>query len=449
MNIAVIRPSMFGEPSSDVMMPLVFAVLSSLTPHDIRLEFYDERAADLPDSISAPVIALTVETFAARRSYQLADRYRKEGKKVIMGGFHPSLMPQECLGHADAVIIGDAEDTWPLVIEDLRKDTLRSTYTSSGDFSLASVRYDYSVLSHRRYRLIGLVQYCRGCRYNCDFCSIHAFYHDSLRFRPIENVVEDIRNMKQKYLFFVDDNLFSDVEKAGQLFDAIKPLKKKWVCQVSMDAANNPEMLERMRRSGCIMVLIGFESLNIKNLKQMGKGANIKSGDYEKVIRNIYNAGLMIYGTFIVGYDGDTADTAGELKEFALKHKFAVANFNPLMPMPGTPLYARLAAEDRLPYRKWWIDEGYSYGDAMLNPAGMSGQELMESCRRARYEFNSVKCLIQRSLNRKANSRTLSNLSIFWLAGIISAREIKFKQGRKLGGREKIPDAGAVRPGVS
>ena len=437
MNIAFIRPSMFGGPSSDVMMPLVFAVIRALTPKDIQIDFYDERAADLPQQISAPVIAMTVETFSARRSYQLADRFRAQGKTVIMGGFHPTLMQEECLEHADAIITGDAEDTWPRVLADLKQGTLKTQYDSKGDFDISAAQYDYSVFSDRRYKLIGTVQFCRGCRYSCDFCSIHAFYHDGIRFRDISSVVEDIRNLKQKYLFFVDDNLFSDTRQASKLFDAIKPLKKRWVCQISMDVARDPDMLASMRKSGCIMVLIGFESLNVKNLMQMGKGANIKSGDYEEVIRNIYNAGLMIYGTFVIGYDGDTRGTAGELMDFALKHKFAVANFNPLMPMPGTPLYARLLAEGRMPFNKWWIDDAFHYGDAMLDPRGMSGHELMESCKEARYKFNTIGSLLKRMTNWRVNSRSFKNLFVFWAAGIVSRREIHFKQGRKLGASDE------------
>lgn len=433
MRIAFIRPSMFGEPSSDVMMPLVFTVIRPLTPPGIQIDFYDERAEELPADIPAPIVALTVETFAARRAYDLGDRFRAEGKKVIMGGFHPSLVSDECLEHADAVIIGDAEDTWPELLDDLDRGSLKKRYVSTGNFSLADTKYDYSVIKSRHYRLIGMIQYCRGCKFSCDFCSIHAFYHDGIRFRSLEDTVTDIKNLKQKYVFFVDDNIFSDPEKASALIDAVKPLGKKWVCQISMDAARDPDLLKRMHESGCIMVLIGFESLNINNLKQMGKGANIACGDYEKIINNIYDAGLMIYGTFIIGYDGDTKETAGILMDFAMKHKFAVANFNPLMAMPGTRLYDRLAAEGRLPYPRWWIDEKYRYGDAMLVPAGMTEQELVDSCREARYAFHSFRGIVKRITNHKANSRNLTNLFVFLAAGIVSGREVRFKQGRKLG----------------
>ena len=172
-----------------------------------------------------------------------------------MGGFHPSLVSDECLKHADAVIIGDAEDTWPELLDDLDRGSLKKRYVSTGNFSLADTKYDYSVIKSRHYRLIGMIQYCRGCKFSCDFCSIHAFYHDGIRFRSLEDTVTDIKNLKQKYVFFVDDNIFSDPEKASALIDAVKPLGKKWVCQISMDAARDPDLLKRMHESGCIMLL--------------------------------------------------------------------------------------------------------------------------------------------------------------------------------------------------
>ena len=184
------------------------------------------------------------------------------------------------------------------------------------------------------------------------------------------------------------------------------------------------------------MVLIGFESLNENNLKQMGKGANIKYKDYEKVIKNVYDAGIMIYGTFVIGYDYDTKDTYKELVDFAIKNKFAIANFNPLMPMPGTRLYDRLKKENRLIHNKWWLDDDYRYGDAMLIPKGMTPEELLNGCKNARYTFNTYKNIFKRSLNFKSNSRGLMNLGIYYLVNIISRFEIHMKQGRRLGYNE-------------
>lgn len=437
MKIAFIRPSMLGGQSKDGMTPLIFAIIKPLTPPDIDIVFYDERVEPLPENFDADAVAMTVETFAARRAYKLALKYHAEGKKVIMGGFHPTMLPDECLKYADTVITGEAEDTWAQVVNDLKSGTLKRIYKSNGKCNLSECKLDYSVFKGKKYHPIGLVQFSRGCRYACDFCSIHAFYGSNIRCKSIDCIIGEIRSMKEKYIFFIDDNIFSDKKAAKELFTALVPLKKKWFCQISMDIAKDKEILALMKKSGCMVVLIGFESLDIENLKQMGKGANIEYQDYETVIENIYDAGIMIYGTFVIGYDKDTAQTAGKLCDFALEHHFAIANFNPLMPMPGTRLLDRLNAENRLTYDKWWINPDYRYGDAMLKPKGMSEAELTESCKNARFKFNTAGNIRKRLFGGKSNRHGFGNIGIYLLANIVSRAEIHAKQGKQLGGEDE------------
>ena len=434
MKILFIRPGMLGNTSKDAMMPLVFAIIKPLTPADFDIEFYDERVEWLPESTDADLVAMTVETFSARRAYHLALTYRRQGIPVIMGGFHPTMLPDESLRYCESVIVGEAEDTWPLVMEDLRAGNLKPRYESSGKVDLSGIVYDYSVFRNKKYNKIGLLQFSRGCKFSCDFCSVHAFFKEPVRCKPIPVIVNELKAMKERYIFFIDDNLFSDEQAAKALFEALVPLKKKWVCQISIDVAKNRELLHLMKKSGCMVVLIGFESLNVENLKQMGKGANVKYNDYDEIIGNIYDAGIMIYGTFVVGYDYDTAQSTRELVEFALHHQFAIANFNPLMPMPGTRLHKRLLEEGHLSYEDWWINEEYRYGDAMLTPKSMTGEELKESCKHARYTFNSYKNIFKRLLHPKANAANLEYIAIFLLANLISRFEIRAKQGKKLGG---------------
>lgn len=434
-KIAFIRPSMFGEKSKDAMIPLVFSIIKPLTPEDVDIEFYDERVEKLPKNIDADAIAMTVETFSAKRAYKLAEEYRKAGKKVIFGGFHPTMLPEEAKEFADSIMVGEAEDTWQDVIHDLKNNTLKDFYISNNDCDLSKIRYDNSVFKGKKYNKIGLIQFSRGCKFQCEFCSVHAFYKNSIRCKSISTIISEIKKMKEKFIFFIDDNLFSNEKAATELFEALIPLKKKWFCQISIDVAKNKDLLKLMKKSGCTLVLIGFESLNIENLKQMGKDANIKNSDYQEVIKNIYDAGIMIYGTFVVGYDSDTKDSVNDLVNFAIKNKFAIANFNPLMPMPGTKLYDRLKLENKLTFDKWWLDENYSYGDAMLKPALLSESDLMNCCKEGRYKFNSYKNIFKRLLNFKANCSCMTNIVLFLLANLISRAEIYKKQGKKLGGK--------------
>jgi len=394
MKIAFIRPSMFGEKSKDAMMPLVFAIIKPLIPKDIDIVFYDERVEKIPNNLDLDVVAMTVETFSAKRAYKLATLYREQGKKVILGGFHPTLLPDETAEFADAIVIGEAEEVWTKIIEDLKNNNLQKIYSAENTSDLSQIKYDYTVFKDKKYNPIGLIQFSRGCKFQCEFCSVHGFFKNSIRCKSAETIVEELGKMKEKFIFFIDDNLFSDEEAAKNLFKELIPLKKKWVCQISIDAAKNKDLLKLMKKSGCTGVLIGFESLNIENLKQMGKGVNIQNNDYKEVINNIYDAGIMIYGTFVIGYDSDTKESVYELMNFAIENKFAVANFNPLMPMPGTKLYDRLKAEDKLTFNKWWLDDEYSYGDAMLKPKGMTEFELMDCCKNARYTFNSYQNIL-------------------------------------------------------
>lgn len=430
---------MTGESGPDALQPIVFSVLAALTPADVELEFHDQMRSRLPQVIEADAIAFSVETFSARTAYQLADRHRALGIPVILGGYHPSACPDEAAEHADAVVLGDAEDTWPDVVHDLATGNLKRRYVSGNDQPLQTPKQ--GIFTRRDYPPLGMVQFSRGCRYACEFCSIHSFYGTGIRTKTIPQIVAEIAENPQKLLFFTDDNLFADRSRAVELFEALIPLGKRWVCQISMDVARDPDLLKLMRRAGALMVLIGFESLELANLKQMGKGANL-AGDYERVIANIHAAGLMIYGTFVIGYDHDTASTAPALVDFATRNGFSVANFNPLMPMPDTRLYERMAAENRLIYPRWWLDEDFRYGDAMFHPAAMTPEELTSSCRDARFGFYSQSSILNRSRHHLMNPM---RLAVHFATNSISRRAIHAKQGAVLGAdKDVFPRTGGL-----
>lgn len=431
MRIAFIRPTMAGRTSSDALQPLIFSVMAALTPPEVNLDFHDAMKHPLPEHIEADAIAITVDTFSARSAYQLADDYRQRGVPVVMGGYHPTLCPDEAAEHCDALVIGEAEDTWPQVLADLADNRLQPRYLSSNDNALDQQPSVDLPFNPRDYPPLGVVQFSRGCRYTCEFCSIHAFYGHRVRSKPVDQIVAEVASRRERLLFFADDNLFADRERACELFEALIPLKKRWVCQISMDVARSPELLALMRRAGAIMVLIGFESLDEANLRQMRKGANVAShDDYAQVIAHIRDAGLMIYGTFVIGYDHDTPATAQRLVDFATRNQFSIANFNPLMPMPGTALFDRLAREGRLLHDRWWIDEDFRYGDAMFIPAGMTPAELTTACRDARFGFYGASGIARRT---PGNAWPPANLGVHLLANLISRREIHAKQGARLG----------------
>jgi radical SAM superfamily enzyme YgiQ (UPF0313 family) len=430
MKMTFIRPHLNDKRAADAMEPLVFAILAALTPPDVEIAFFDDRLEPIPYDDPTDLVALTVETYTARRAYQIASEYRQRGVPVVMGGYHPTLLPEEALHHAEAVVIGDAEGIWPRVVQDAQAGRLQPLYRQQALPPLNGLKLDRTIFQGKRYAPAMMVQYGRGCRFACDFCSIHAVYDRSLRQRPIQEVIAEIETTDPKFVVFVDDNLFTNPEQAEELFQALIPLKIHWFCQVSLDITQNSRLLDLMAKSGCITALIGLESLDERNLRQMKKGWHLQQNDYATVIEKFYDRGMMLYGTFVFGYDHDTPDTIERTLDFALCSKLALANFNPLTPTPATRLYNRLQAENRLIYDRWWLDPDFRYGQALFHPRGMTADELTEGCFRARQAFNRYSSIFRRAL---ANCHSPYHLGIFLLANLVSRKEIYNKQGAKLG----------------
>lgn len=439
MKITFVRPNMQAGQSGDAMQPLAFAVLKSLTPPDVDVTLYDERVEAVPLDEPTDLVAMTVETYTARRAYQFASQFRRRGVPVVMGGFHPTFVPDECGLFADSVLLGDAEDLWPGVVADARRGRLRRVYGQASFPRLTErPQPDRDLFAGKRYAPITLVQYGRGCRFNCDFCSIHAFYGTTLRQRSVREVCAEIERAGRRLVFFVDDNLFVDVPRAKELFHALIPLGIRWCCQTSIDIARDPELVALMSRSGCSMALFGFESLHRENLQQMRKGWNVKWQSYERSIGVVQDAGIMIYGTFVHGYDHDTPRSFDDAVEFAIRHKFCLANFNPLTPTPRAPLYDRLAREGRLIYDRWWLDPRFRYGRATFHPRGMTASELTDGCWRARRAFNTATATTRRFFAPRTALSSAGHALAFLIVNAVSRREILRKQEQPLGGPEPL-----------
>jgi radical SAM superfamily enzyme YgiQ (UPF0313 family) len=433
MRVTFIRPNLYDDRSSDAMEPLCFAILKALTPGDVETTFYDERLERIPVEEETDLVAMTVETYTARRAYQIAAQYRKRGIPVVIGGYHPTFLPDEGLEHADAVVKGDAEGIWGQVLEDASKDRLQPMYESDKFPDLAGVIPDRSIFDGKRYAPMGLVQYSRGCKFNCSFCSIRAFYGNNLRQRPVEDVVEDVRRSGKRHIFIVDDNIFVDVPKARELFEALIPLNIKWSCQVSIDVARDRDLVQLMARSGCISALVGFESLDPDSLKEIKKGWNVKWQSYDESIAVFQSAGIMIYGTFVFGCDHDTVEDFDKAVEFAIRHRFILANFNPLTPTPGAELFDRMRREGRLLHDRWWLDPDFKYGDATMQPRRMTADELTAGCFAARRKFNTMNSILRRMFDYRTNIRSPFRAGVYLLANLVSRREIYRKQQRELG----------------
>jgi radical SAM superfamily enzyme YgiQ (UPF0313 family) len=433
MRITFIRPNLWEVRSADAMQPLVFAILSALTPSDHQISFYDERLESIDFEHDTDLVAITAETYTAKRSYEISHRFRKRDIPVVMGGYHPTLMPDEARLYADAIVIGDAEGLWWQILEDAKNDCLKPIYSQAKDPALGGVIPDRDIFKGKKYNWVIPVHYGRGCRFACDFCSIYSFYKARLRQRPLNEMISEIEQLNSRNIFFVDDNLFINKTVTKEFLKAIKPLNIDWGCQISIDVVKDLELVDLMADSGCFVSHIGLESLNRDNLAQMNKRWNLKYGDYGVLIKQIHDRGIMVYASFVMGYDQDTLDSFEIIVDFALENKLYLASFNPLTPMPGTRLYERFKKEERLTYDRWWLDPNYKYGEAVFYPKGMTPEELAEGCYWARTEFNKYASIFKRALDSNANARNLKNLGVYLLSNLISRKEIHKKQGHALG----------------
>lgn len=416
------------------MEPLAPATLAGLTPRDgIAIRFYDDRTERIPFDEPTDLVALSVETYTARRSYEIASEYRRRGVPVVMGGFHPTLVPDEAREYAEAIVVGEAEELWPQVIDDFRNERLREVYRQSGRPSLASVRPDRSIFAGKRYLPVGLVEAGRGCHFRCEFCAIQSYFSNTQTRRPIEEIVDEVRRIKKPLIFFVDDNITSNMDEAKEFFRALIPLKIRWVSQASINAAHDEEFLGLIKASGCQGLLIGFESLNPANLRRMRKSFNMMHGGYERALENLRRHEIRLYVTFILGYDEDHGDTLEETLAFAERHKFYIVAFNHLTPFPGTPLYDRLRGEGRLLYDRWWLDPAYRYGMVPFVPRGMTAADVERRCIEARQRFYAYRSIVRRSLDFRVNSRSFFMWTHFFSINLLFRSEVLQRKRFPLG----------------
>jgi radical SAM superfamily enzyme YgiQ (UPF0313 family) len=433
MRITFVRPHIYDSRSSDAMQPLVFAVLASLTPPEHEIVLYDEKLEPIDFEHETDLVAITVDTFAAKRAYEIAYHFRKRGIPVVLGGYHPSLLPDEASQFSDAVVIGDAEGQWQEVLKDVQKDELQPIYSNTILPAMDGRIPDRRIFKGKKYARLLPVYYGRGCRYACGFCSIYSMYKSNLRQRPLDTLVDEIEALGSKTIVIVDDNIFINRAITEEFLKAIKPLKIDWVGQISLDIGSDLELLDLIAESGCIAMQMGFESLAGGNLALMRKKWNLKYGDYHTIIREFQSRGIMIYGSFILGYDHDTPDSFDITVDFAIENKFCLANFSPLTPLPGTRVYSQLQEEGRLLYERWWLDPTYRYGEAIFEPKGMTADQLTEGCYRARTKFNTYASIMSRSLEPNSNARNLKNYAIYWIANYINRKEVHKKQAHPLG----------------
>ena len=443
MQVTFIKPTL-GSLADGVqfvddarMEPLSLGVLAGLTPKGVDCRLIDDRIDEIDYDEPTDLVAINIESFTARRSYEIAAEYRARKVPVVMGGMHATLIPDEVAEHADSVYTGDGEALWSQVVQDAHEGRLRPRYDAPVGTAQPGSLPRRDLYAGKGYLPISLLQFGRGCRHGCEFCAVGAYFSHHHYTRPVDDVVAEIRTQDLKDLFFVDDNFAADPEAAKVLLRALIPLKIRWVSQVSVDHARDPELMELFVESGCLGNVIGFESLDPENLRQMQKAPNVAASDrYADVVATLRAHHLQTWAAFALGYDHDTPASIIATGEWAIENHFAFAAFNIIMPYPSTPLYERLKAEGRLLYDgRWWLHPDYRFNYAAFQPALMSADELTEAAWACRQRWSSRASIVRRALDPRTNLASPFRFALYCAYNPLFRREAFKRQGMRLGTR--------------
>jgi radical SAM superfamily enzyme YgiQ (UPF0313 family) len=455
MQVTLVKPTLGRRPDGPFvdearMEPLQLGVIAGLTPAGVDLRLWDDRVDAIDYDEPTDLVGITVEAFTARRAYEIAAEFRARRVPVIMGGIHATLLPGEVAEHADSVFTGDAETLWPAVVSDAHAGRLRPRYDAPTGPPQPGTQPRRDLYAGKGYLPISLLQFGRGCRFRCEYCAVGAYFAHHHHVRPVDEVVAEIRSQPRRDLFFVDDNLIADHAAAKALLRALVPLRVRWVSQASLDQVEDAELMRLLVESGCLGNVIGFESLDPENLRQMRKGANLARSDrYASAVATLRGHGLQTWAAFLLGYDHDTPESILATCEWAIANRFTFAAWNVLMPYPGTEVYARLKAEGRLLYDgRWWLHPDYRFNSAAFRPARMTADQLTEVGWECRRRWSSPSSIVRRAFDRATNMRTPTRFALYCLYNPLFRRESFKKQGLLLGLGTASTDKGlAPAPG--
>lgn len=361
--------------------PLTFQMLTAVTPDKHQIKLIDEMYQKIDFNEECDLVGISSITPYTPRAYEIADEFRRRGAIVVIGGWHASVLPQEAKQHADAVVIGEAEESWPQLLKDVEDKKLDSFYEKPVDIKTIPAP-ERKRLQHKAGCFICQVQATRGCTMGCRYCSVtNSNYGCKFRFRPIEKVIEEIESIPEKSFYLSDPSLTLNPKFTKQLFKAMKHLNKKFSCNGNIVGLSyDDELLKLANEAGCIEWDIGFESISQESLDLIGKRTN-KVEEFPSAINKIHDFGMAIKGNFMFGMDGDYLDIFDKTIDAIYDWKLDLAGFNILTPYPGTPLFDDLEKEKRILTNDW---SKYDASHVVFQPKHMSPQELLSETERVR-----------------------------------------------------------------
>jgi radical SAM superfamily enzyme YgiQ (UPF0313 family) len=430
-----IRAEKTHKPKGTIFLrfpSLALANIAALTPKEDEVIVIDEQISPIDYNLDVDLVAISVNTSIVNRAYEIADKFRKKGIKVVFGGLHPSLMPEESLKHADSIIIGDADGMWEELVKDYKNKKLKKKYVNNQERDLKYLPIPkWEIFKGMGYVNTNFVETSRGCPHHCKFCSTSPFYHHKHRTRPIENVIRDIKNVKtfpKKFIFFVDDNIIGDKDYAKRLFKALIPLNIYWISQATVDIGEDEELVKLAAKSGCFGLFLGFESISKANLDEMGKEHN-HIDKYKQTINLLHKNGIGLEAGFIFGFDKDDKSVFKHTFDFLKQTKIDSFLAIYLTPIPGTIMYEEFKKQKRL------ITDDYSKYDfrhIVFKPKNMTDEDVYDGVSWITKEFYSKKLVAKRLFYKLVNF--LARPSIRRLLGVVGVLAIS------LGFRKRIKD---------
>ena len=420
----IIRKMTFSRRG--LFMPLNLAICAAVAGDDWDVEIVDENVSDSPHAPAADVDAVGIGAMTpqARRAYELADAYRALGVPVILGGIHPSALPEEALEHASIVCRGDAEATLPRALRDLRAGAAKKIYdwTEQPDAPIATPRKD--LLDPADYLVFNPIQTTRGCPHGCTFCTTPAIFGRKFRQREIADIVNEMAEAHDRFrsrvFIFSDDDVAGNHAWAMELFERLRPLKVRWASQCDILISNNDRLLAAMRDSGCIGLILGLESPRAGTLAEAGK-SYVRAESYVERIAKIQSFGISIWGSFIFGFDSDGWRDCMAAVRFAQRTNLCMSCYPILTPYPGTQIFEQYRRQGRLTTTDW---DKYNGATVVFVPARMTERQLRHAQMAAFHEFYSPRSALRRlkALPLKTNS---------YLANLAIHRGLTYYYGRK------------------
>ena len=357
-------------------------ILASFMKNDFELEYVDENISNINFEKDYQLVAISCMTQQSVRAYQIADEFKKRNVKVIIGGIHPTILPEEAKLHADAVFIGEVENTWEMFRDDFFKKTIKPFYSNANTVDLTKSPMPlYELLNSEMYKTVW-IQTTRGCPHNCDFCASSKIFGNKYRRKNTEQIIDEIKKVKSLWkkpilINFADDNMFVNRQSSYELLRALKDLNIRWFAQTDISIADDDNLLELIKESGAYNLFIGFETLSKEGLKFVDR-TNWKQkqlSSYSSSIKKIQSYGIGIMGAFITGLDTDTKRSFKSISNFIMKNHIYVSQISILTPFPGTAIRERFIEEDRILTSDW---EKYTTWDVVYKPKQMTEKELVE-----------------------------------------------------------------------